>query len=100
MTKSTDELLNDILKTLTEFRSLFILANKGDLDTRKAALLRKGSVKESIYELCDGTRTASEIAQARRKENSYVRSNLSRLRSDGLIRSVKRDDKQVHEQVY
>jgi len=61
MTESTDELLNDILKTLNELRSLFILANKGDLDTRKAELLPKESVKEQVYELCDGTRTASEI---------------------------------------
>ena len=100
MTKSTDELLNDILKTLNEFRSLFILANKGSLDTRKAGLLRKGSVKEQVYELCDGTRTASEIGKAVGKDNRYVQSYLSILRSDGLIRSVNVEGKHVHEKIY
>lgn len=100
MTKSRDDVLQDVHQILSEIRSLFILANKGSLDTRKAELLPKGSVKEKIYELCDGSRTASEIGEAIGKDNPYVNSYLSILRSDGLIRSVNREGKHVHEKIY
>lgn len=100
MTRSTDDLLTEILKTLDEIRSVLILTNKEGLKRGKEDLLRKGSMKEKIYDLCDGTRTASDIAKAIGKDNTYVGSYLSILRREGLIRSTERDGKLVHEQIF
>lgn len=100
MTRSTDEILNDILRTLDEIRSVLILANKDSLKRGKEDLLRKGSIKEKIYNLCDGTRTASDIAKTIGKDNTYVGSYLSILRREGLVRSMERDGKLVHEQTF
>jgi DNA-binding transcriptional ArsR family regulator len=100
MTRSTDEILNDILRTLDEIRSVLILANKDSLKRGKEDLLRKGSIKEKIYSLCDGTRTASDIAKTMGKDNTYVGSYLSILRREGLVRSMERDGKLIHEQIF
>ena len=79
---------------------MLILANKDSLKKGKEELLPKDSVKEKIYNLCDGTKTASDIAKAIGKGNAYVRSYLSILRREGLIRSIERDGKLVHEQIF
>ena len=100
LTRSTDEILSEILRTLDEIRSVLILATKDRLRKGKDDLLRKGSKKEEIYNLCDGTRTAPDIAKAIGKDNPYVQSYLSILRREGLIRSVERDGKLIHEQIF
>jgi len=100
LTRSTDEILNDMLRTLDEIRSVLILANKDTLKKGKEELLPKDSVKKKIYDLCDGTRTASDIAKAIEKGNTYVGSYLSILRREGLIRSIERDGKLAHEQIF
>jgi len=92
-------ILECILKTLEEIRGIIILANQDKLEQMKRKLLPKGSVKERIYNLCDGTKTAKEIGEIIGKDAGYVRSYLSTLRREGLIRTVKRDGKIVHEQI-
>lgn len=99
MLESEKEILYDIQRTLHEIRSLFILANQDKLEEMKKQLLPKGSVKEKIYRLCDGTRSTADIAQLIGKNENYVRSYLSILRREGLIRTVERDEKLVHEQI-
>ncbi|RLG50240.1 MAG: hypothetical protein DRO00_08985 [Thermoproteota archaeon] len=96
---SSERLLKTIQSTLEEIRSIFILANQDKLKEAKKRLLRKGSVKEQVYSLCDGTKTTTDIAQAIQKDSAYVRSYLSILRREGLIRTVEREGKTVHEQV-
>lgn len=88
------------MRALDEIRSVLILANKDSLKKGKEELLPKDSVKEKIYNLCDGTKTASDIAKAIGKGNTYVGSYLSILRRGGLIRSIERDGKLVHEQIF
>lgn len=88
------------MRTLDEIRSVLILANKDRLKKGKEELLPKDSVKEKIYNLCDGTKTASDIAKAMGKGNTYVGSYLSILRREGLVRSIERDEKLVHEQIF
>ena len=100
MTRSTDEILSDILQVLDEIRSVMILANKDSLKKGKEELLPNNSVKKNIYDLCDGTRTASDVAKEIGKSNTYVGSYLSILRRVGLIRSLERDGKLVHEQIF
>lgn len=100
MTGSSEDILKDILSTLDEIRSVLILANKDGLKRGKEELLPKGSVKEKIYDLCDGSKSTSDMAKAIGKNNPYVRSYLSILRKEELIRSVERDGILVHEQIF
>lgn len=99
MSEPSDELLRKIQRTLEEIRSLFILANQDELEKVKERLLPKDSAKEKIYNLCDGTRTTSDIAREIGKDDNYVRSYLSLLRREGLIRSTERTGRVIHEQI-
>lgn len=100
MTDSTDDILRDILRTLDEMKSVLILAHKDGLKKAKEALLPKDTIKEEIYELCDGTRSTSEVAGELGKSSGYVSSYLTILRREGLIRLSEKGAKTVHEQVF
>lgn len=98
--ESEKEILKKILRTLDEQKSLFVLANQETLNKTKQGLLKIGTVKSQIYELCDGTRNTQDITQIVKKSPEYVGSYISTLRREGLIRTVERDGKQVHEQIF
>ena len=87
-------------RTLEEIRAILTLANQDKLAEAKKTLLKEGSVKLRIYDLCDGTKTTKDIATAIQKDLGYVNSYLSILRREGLIRTVEREGKQVHEQIF
>lgn len=98
--KSEKELLSEILRVLQEQNSLFLLANQENLSKIKQGLLKEGTVKLQIYDLCDGTRTTQDITKLLSKTLEYVCSYISILRREGLIRTVEKDGKQVHEQIF
>lgn len=92
--------LDRILTSLEEIKSLFILINQDKLQEAKQQLLPEDSIKKRVYDLCDGNRTTSDIANAIQKSNDYVFSYLSILRREGLVRTVEKDAKQVHDQIF
>ena len=96
----SSDALENIQGILEEIRSLIVLINQDKLEKVKEKLLKPGSIKEKIYNMCDETKTAEEIAQSLGKEVNYVRSYLSILRREGLIRNVKKDGKLVYRQVF
>jgi hypothetical protein len=98
--KSEKELLKDILRVLGEQKSLFVLANQENLSKMKQELLKEGTVKLQIYDLCDGTKTTQDLTQILKKTSEYMGSYISILRREGLIRTVEKDGKQVHEQIF
>jgi hypothetical protein len=98
--ESEKELLKEIQRALEEFKSIFVLANREKLAAAKKTLLKEGTIKLQIYSLCDGTKTTQEIAQGTQKSVEYVNSYLSILRRDGLIRTIEKEKKQVHEQIF
>lgn len=98
--ESEKELLKRILKLLEENRSLFVLANQEKLSEAKKVLLKEGTVKLQIYDLCDGTKSTHDITQAIKKSAEYVNSYISILRREGLIKTVEKDGKQIHEQIF
>ncbi len=100
MSDDLTENLKTLQGTLEEIKSILVLLNQDKLASIKQGILPDGSVKKQIYELCDGTKTTEDIAQAIQKPNEYVRSNLSRLRREGLIKTVEKSGKQVHEQIF
>jgi len=85
---------------LQEIKAILVLSNQDRLAEGKKALLKDGTVKRQVYDLCDGTKTTEEITQVLNKSHEYVGSYLSILRKEGLIRSTDKAGKQVHEQVF
>lgn len=96
----SSNVLEKILEVMEEIRSLMVLINQDKLIQIKASLLKPGTVKETIYNMCDETKTVDEIAQALGKDNSYVHSYLSILRREGLIRNVVKNGRQVYQQTF
>lgn len=97
---SEKDILLRMQKSLDEIKAILTIANQDKLNEIKKGLLKEGSVKMQVYNLCDGTKTTEEIAQALQKSNDYVNSYLSILRREGLIRSFEKGGKQVHEQIF
>jgi len=100
MPETTDRLLRKIQRSLDEIKAILTLVNQEKLEQSKKLLLKEGSVKLQIYNLCDGTKTTKEIAETIQKDIGYVHSYLSILRREGLIRTVENDGNVVHEQIF
>lgn len=100
MSNIDDQVLQRIERAVTDIRAILVLTNHDTLEKIKRRLLPPGSVKEKIYDLCDGSNTTKMIASTVGKDEGYVRANLSVLRREGLIRSVEKDGNQVHEQLF
>jgi len=98
--ESEKELLRKIQRTLEEIKAVLTLTNQDKLADVKKSLLKEGSVKLQVYNLCDGTKTTQDVAQALQKSTDYVNSYLSILRREGLIRTVEKEGRQVHEQIF
>ena len=96
----SSDVLEKILDAMEEIRSLMVLINQDKLTQIKANLLKTGTVKEMIYNMCDETKTVDEIAQSLGKDNGYVHSYLSILRREGLIRNIVKDGRQVYQQIF
>lgn len=96
----SSDTLERIQSTVEEIRSLIVLVNQDKLKRVKEKLLKAGSIKERVYNMCDETKTIEEMAQSLGKESNYVRSYLSILRREGLIRNVVKDGRQVYQQVF
>ena len=90
--------LEEILRTLEDVKAILLLSNQDRLQDAKKSLLPVNSLKTKIYEICDGANTTKSIAQVLGKDEASVRGRLSDLRRDGLIRTVKKNGDQVHEQ--
>lgn len=93
----SDKILQNIQDTLEDIKAILVLTNNSKLQESKKELLKKGSEQHKIYELCDG-KTTQEIANAIQKSTDYVHSNISLLRRKGLIKTMEKDGKKVHEQ--
>lgn len=92
--------LEGIRDTLEEIRSIIVLINRDKLKLIKDNLLKTGTVKEKIYNMCDETKTVEEMAESLGKQSGYVHSYLSILRREGLIRNVVKDGRQVYQQIF
>lgn len=89
--------LNKIIEILEDLKAVLLLTNDEQIQSIKKQLLEKSAEQKRIYDLCD-SKTTEEIATSSKKQVQYVNSNLSRLRQKGLIKTVERNGKKVHEQ--
>jgi len=98
--ESERDILKRMDRTLGEIRSILAITNKDKLAEAKKTLLKEGTVKQQVYNLCDGTKTTKDIADALHRSTDYVSSYLSILRREGLVRTVEKEGIQVHEQIF
>ena len=95
-----DNTLDDIRYLLEDIRNLLLAINRDKLDNLKKGLLKPGSVESQVYEFCDGTNTAQDIATKVQKSPENISAVISNLRRKGLIRSMDRNGKRVIVQVF
>ena len=66
----------------------------------KKNLIKTGSIEEQIYELCNGENSSEDISKVINKPNEYTGAVVSTLRRKGLIKTVQKSGKKVHEQIF
>lgn len=93
----SDKILQNIQDTLDDIKAILLLTGNSKLQETKKELLKEGSEQQKIYDLCDG-KTSQEIATTLQKSVEYVNSNLTLLRRKGIIKTIEKDGKKVHEQ--
>jgi len=93
----SEETLKGIQESLEDIKAILLITGNSSIEDAKKRLLKEGSEQAKIYDLCDG-KTTQEIANAVQKSPEYVASNVSLLRRKGLIKTVEREGKKVHEQ--
>lgn len=96
----SDEKLDEIKLLIEDIKGILLLANQDKLEEMKRRLLRPGSVEATVYELCDGSNTAQEIANKLQKSPEYAGAVISNLRRKGLIRTVEKDGRKVSVQAF
>jgi len=94
------DLLRKLHGTLTDIRAILVLANEDKLAQAKKRLLPDNSMKLQVYNMCDGTKTTQDISNAIQRPEPSIRAAIGNLRNEGLVRSIEREGKQVHEQIF
>ena len=80
-------------------KPILLVSNSQKLFEIKKQFLQENSEQTKIYKLCTGKST-EEIAKVIKKKNDYVYTNLRRLKEKGFIKSTKKRDTLVYEQVF
>jgi len=93
-----DDTMKQVLEALEDIKAILLLTGNSSIEEAKKKLLKDGSEERKIYDLCREGRTNEELAAAAGKDAAYVRSVISTLRQKGLVKTVERDGKKVHEQ--
>lgn len=95
MSEDTSE---EIKTLLEDIKALLLLINQDKLEEMKKKLLKADSIESQVYELCDGVNTAQDIANKIQKSLENTGAVISKLRRKGLVRTIEREGKKVHEQ--
>jgi len=96
----SDGKLDDIKSLLEDIKGLLLVANQDKLDDMKQKLLKPGSIENQVYELCDGTNTAQDIATKIQKSTDYTNAVISNLRRKGLVRTLEIEGKRITVQIF
>lgn len=94
----SEEKLNDIKILLEDIKGILLLTDQEKIEEAKKKLLKSGSIEETVYKLCDGVNSTTEIANTIQKDNKYTLTVLGTLRQKGLIKTIEKDGKKIHEQ--
>ncbi|MEM1577361.1 MAG: hypothetical protein QXT98_07615 [Archaeoglobaceae archaeon] len=94
----SEEMFNEVKTLLEDIKALLFLINQDKIEEAKRRLLKEGTIEKQVYDLCDGKNTTQDIANKIQKSLEYVGAVISTLRRKGLVRTVEREGKKVHEQ--
>jgi biotin operon repressor len=97
--ESEKDLLLKIQQTLEDIKAILLFANQNIIADTKKNLLKDGSLEQQVYEMCDGTNTNQDIANALKKPEKTIRATISTLRRKGLIKTTQQDGRKMHEQI-
>ena len=81
------------LDRLDEIANLLRMGQKTSIEQTRVDLLEKSKLRRSVYKLCDGRHTVSQIAQELGKPMSLISQSIAKLVAAGLI-SEERKGKQ------
>jgi hypothetical protein len=90
--------LAEIKDSIDDIKALLLLVNQDKLEEMKKHLLKSGSIESRVYGFCDGNVTTQDLAVAIQKAPDYAAAVVSTLRRKGLVRTVDKEGKKVHEQ--
>lgn len=94
----SEDTFKEIKTLLEDIKALLLLTNQDKLEEMKKKLLKSDSVESQVYELCDGANTSQDITNKIQKSPEYTGAVISKLRRKGLVRTIEREGKKVHEQ--
>jgi DNA-binding FadR family transcriptional regulator len=94
----SEDTFKEIKTLLEDIKALLLLTNQDKLEEMKKKLLKADSIENQVYELCDGANTTQDVANKIQKSLEYTRAVISTLRRKGLVRTIEREGKKVHEQ--
>lgn len=94
----SEEKLNDLKTLLEDIKGILQLTNQDKIEEAKKKIMRSGSMEETVYKLCDGINTTADIMIGIQKDQKYTNTVLGNLRQKGLIRTIEKDGKKIHEQ--
>jgi len=94
----SEDKLEEIKDILLDIRSILLVTNAKELKDFKDKFMKEKSDQVKIYTYCKGL-TNEEIAKKVNKSKEIVNTNLARLREKGLVKSIQKNDKIIHEQI-
>lgn len=77
--------LHNIEDRLQEISNILKLANKEQIESQQEKVLSGSPLRKQIYDLCDGSRSVSDIAKNLGKPIQQISNNISILQTVGLI---------------
>jgi|WetSurMetagenome_2_1015567.scaffolds.fasta_scaffold34024_3 hypothetical protein len=93
------ETLSIIKQSLDDIKSILLLVNQEKIAAAKKILLKEGSIEKQVYDLCDGENTTQDISVVIKKSKEYTGAVISTLRQKGLVKTLQKNDKKIHEQI-
>jgi len=81
--------LHNIEDRLQEITDILRVVNKENMDAAQDRVLSGSPLRARILELCDGTRSVTDIAKTLGKSIQQVSNNMTLLQKVGLVKEVR-----------
>lgn len=87
------------LDSLQEITTLIKLDKQDSIVEIKSKYLDRAPLRKSIYNLCDGKHTVSEISKELNKSISLISQNISHLQEYGFIKEERKGKQKYYQKV-
>ena len=82
--------LHKIEYRLQEIAEILRISHKDGIEATQKKVLMGSPIRKKIYDLCDGSKSVSQIAKAVGKSIQQTSNNIALLQSAGLIRDFRK----------